>query len=38
MIYHNEYYNKKKEEGENKILILNNIRCKIIGRIIRSFF
>ena len=28
-----EYYNKKKEEGKNKMLVLNNIRCKIIGRI-----
>ena len=28
-----EYYNKKKEEGKNKMLVLNNIRCKIIGRV-----
>ena len=28
-----EYYNKKKEQGKNKMLVLNNIRCKIIGRI-----
>lgn len=28
-----EYYNKKKEEGKNKMLVLNNIRCIIIGRI-----
>lgn len=38
MIHHKEYYNKKKEEGENKILILNNIRYKIIGRLTRDFF
>ena len=28
-----EYYNKKKEEGKNGMLVLNNIRCKIIGRV-----
>jgi transposase len=28
-----EYYNKKTEEGKNKMLVLNNIRCKIIGRV-----
>lgn len=28
-----EYYNKKKEEGKNKMLVLNNIRSKIIGRV-----
>jgi transposase len=28
-----EYYTKKKEEGKNGMLVLNNIRCKIIGRI-----
>lgn len=28
-----EYYNKKKEEGKNGMLVINNIRCKIVGRI-----
>lgn len=28
-----EYYNKKKEEGKNGMLVLNNIRCKIVGRV-----
>jgi transposase len=28
-----EYYNKKKEEGKNGMLVLNNIRCKIIARV-----
>lgn len=28
-----EYYNKKKKEGKNSMLILNNIRCKIIDRV-----
>jgi len=28
-----EYYNKKKEEGKNSMLVLNNIRCKIINRV-----
>ena len=28
-----EYYQKKKEEGKNGMLILNNIRCKIISRV-----
>lgn len=28
-----EYYNKKKEEGKNGMLVLNNIRFKIIGRV-----
>jgi len=28
-----EYYNKKKEQGKNNMLILNNVRCKIIGRV-----
>jgi transposase len=27
------YYNKKKEEGKNGMLVLNNIRCKIISRV-----
>ncbi|MBZ4044787.1 IS110 family RNA-guided transposase [Flavobacterium hibisci] len=28
-----EYYNKKKAEGKNSMLVLNNIRCKLISRI-----
>lgn len=28
-----EYYSKKKSEGKNNMLILNNIRCKIIDRV-----
>lgn len=28
-----EYYLKKKEEGKNSILVLNNIRCKLINRV-----
>ena len=28
-----EYYQKKKKEGKNGMLILNNIRCKIISRV-----
>ncbi len=28
-----EYYNKKKVEGKNSMLVLNNIRCKLISRI-----
>ena len=28
-----EYYTKKKEEGKNGMLVLNNIRCKIVGRV-----
>lgn len=28
-----EYYNKKKNEGKNSMLVLNNIRCKIIDRV-----
>jgi transposase len=28
-----EYYNKKKEQGKNNMLILNNVRCKIISRV-----
>ncbi|WP_026705032.1 transposase, partial [Flavobacterium soli] len=28
-----EYYNKKKAEGKNSMLVLNNIRCKIISRV-----
>ena len=28
-----EYYQKKKAEGKNSMLVLNNIRCKIISRV-----
>lgn len=28
-----EYYNKKKVEGKNSMLVLNNIRCKLISRV-----
>jgi hypothetical protein len=28
-----EYYNNEKEEGKNGMLVLNNIRCKIISRV-----
>ncbi len=28
-----DYYNRKKEEGKNGMLVLNNIRFKIIGRV-----
>lgn len=28
-----EYYNKKKAEGKNGMLVINNIRCKIVSRI-----
>lgn len=28
-----EYYNKKKAEGKNAMLVLNNVKCKIISRI-----
>ncbi len=28
-----EYYNRKKNEGKNSMLVLNNIRCKIIDRV-----
>lgn len=28
-----EYYNKKKAEGKNPMLVLNNIRCKLISRV-----
>jgi transposase len=27
------YYNRKKEEGKNPMLIMNNIRCKLIARV-----
>ncbi len=29
----NEYYNKKVREGKPKMLVLNNISCKILGRV-----
>lgn len=28
-----EYYEKKKNEGKNSMLVMNNIRCKIISRV-----
>ena len=28
-----EYYIKKKEDGKNSMLVLNNIRCKLISRV-----
>lgn len=28
-----EYYAKKKEEGKNSMLVLNNIRCKLVSRV-----
>ncbi len=28
-----EYYDKKKAEGKNSMLVLNNIRCKLISRV-----
>jgi len=28
-----EYYKKKKAEGKNSMLVLNNIRCKLISRV-----
>jgi len=28
-----DYYNRKKKEGKNSMLVLNNIRFKIIGRV-----
>ena len=28
-----QYYHKKKAEGKNPMLILNNIRCKLISRV-----
>lgn len=27
-----EYFNRKVREGKNKMLVLNNIRCKLLGR------
>jgi transposase len=27
------YYNKKKEEGKNPMLVMNNIRCKLLARV-----
>lgn len=28
-----EYYERKKREGKNAMLVLNNVKCKIIGRV-----
>jgi transposase len=28
-----EYYNKKRNEGKNAMLVLNNVRCKLISRV-----
>ena len=28
-----EYYERKKAEGKNAMLVLNNVKCKIIGRV-----
>jgi len=28
-----EYYKKKIEEGKNPMLVMNNIRCKILSRV-----
>jgi transposase len=28
-----EYYNRKVEEGKSKMLVLNNISCKLLGRV-----
>ncbi|MVO11136.1 transposase [Flavobacterium sp. TP390] len=28
-----QYYNKKKEEGKNAMLVLNNVKCKILSRV-----
>ncbi len=28
-----QYYQKKKAEGKNSMVILNNIRCKLITRV-----
>jgi|SRR6187402_222563 len=28
-----EYYNRKKAEGKNSMVVLNNIRCKLISRV-----
>lgn len=28
-----EYYKKKKEEGKNPMLVMNNVRCKILARV-----
>ena len=27
-----QYYQRKKEEGKHSMLVLNNIKCKIVGR------
>lgn len=28
-----EYYERKKDDGKNAMLVLNNVKCKIIGRV-----
>ena len=28
-----EYYQKKKNEGKNAMLVLNNVRCKLVSRV-----
>ena len=28
-----EYYKKKVDEGKNPMLVMNNIRCKILSRV-----
>lgn len=28
-----EYYLKKRSEGKNAMLVLNNVRCKLISRV-----
>ena len=28
-----EYYERKKDVGKNAMLVLNNVKCKIIGRV-----
>jgi hypothetical protein len=27
------YYNRKKEEGKNSMLVMNNVRCKLLARV-----
>ena len=27
------YYNRKKEEGKNSMLVMNNVRCKLLERV-----
>jgi len=28
-----EYYQKKRKEGKNGMLVLNNVRCKLVSRV-----